>query len=202
MGMFDNYRYDSGSMYNLTDCTKSIFKRTQLSPPNIVYDKAGNIRSASWNCTEMFSWTIPLKYYAFVEYDALIFDNADEQPTTNTKGNKCQKAYNTLTHQEWLCKGRHFDEYLWQEIPLETCSECGMRIAFNWEYTQKSVIVNIFNFRRELLKTTETNAADNLIFIVDKELSNLFVSGQYYLQIMLKDDIDNTELMFIPITIN
>jgi len=197
--MFSNYNYsDSGMKYNLTSDFPPINKEITTQPPYKKFDKAGNLISICWNEHDIFVLQDTFNKNIFVEADARIYDNEEEHPNETTFGGCCQKAYNTVTWKCWSCCGKHLGKYEWQEIPLVECENGSLRITLTRDVTNKTLVTNILNFRREVIYSFE---GDSISIEINKEKQPLLVQGQYFLEEILKSENDTQTIKILPITI-
>jgi len=103
-----------------------------------------------------------------------------------------------VTWKCWSCCGKHLGKYEWQEIPLVECENGSLRITLTRDVTNKTLVTNILNFRREVIYSFE---GDSISIEINKEKQPLLVQGQYFLEEILKSENDTQTIKILPITI-
>lgn len=106
----------------------------------------------------------------------------DGEPTTSTSAMVGSRAYNLSTMESWLCKGYEKVDnasstwnFIWEKDEEMYVNKYGsIFIPFpDSYYVNKSVKINIYNFRYELLKTVELGkASKEIYFDINEELVN------------------------------
>ena len=98
----------------------------------------------------------------------------------------------------WNCCGKHLGKYEWQEIPLVECKNGSLIITLIHDTTNKTLVTNILNFRREIIYSFKGNIIE---FEINKEKQPMLVQGQYFLEEILKSENNSQIIKIIPITI-
>lgn len=106
----------------------------------------------------------------------------DGEPSVTTSAMIGSRAYNISTMESWLCKEYEKVDvktntwnFIWEKDEEMYINKYGtIFIPFSDSYyDKKSVKINIYNFRYELLKTIELeNASKEIYFNIDEELVN------------------------------
>ena len=199
MSMFNNYS-TSGLKYNLTETCPAVYKDVDTSNVINETDCAGNLQKLSWFEKSVFELTDTVNKNIIVDCDARIYEVAGEGPTDITRGEQCQKAYNTVDNKCWTCYGFHKGVYRWEEIPIVENLTGESIITLQQDMTDKKVIINILNFRRELIYSFESPSSEIAIHI-DTDKYPLLVQGQYWLEELVVSDNTTTVIKIVPITI-
>ena len=153
-----------------------------------------------WHYGDTINLQFDLVGYITVETDSIIYTISNEMPDENTVGNIDQKAYNIVDLKSWTCKAIIDNRYIWEEDNEFTYPVNGNTDVYlsAKEYLQgKKLKISFYNFRYEPFFETTLNA-DNLVTLsIDKELSEKFVKGVYYLTLELYDNIANTYISIL-----
>ena len=203
MGMFDNYDnlhedYVPDNRHSNSDRT---MEKIDTSKVHKVYNAKGNFVGVSWHRGETVDLEFPLCDRVFVDSDAIIYEGADECPTPLTIGHSGQKAYNVVDKKSWTCVGISNQHYIWTlDAELLVPADGTKEIIFPRDWTDKSVIFNIYNFRWEEVFAQTVEAADNVVLPIGAELSESLYEGSYYCVVKLQKEGSSeviTKLMLI-----
>lgn len=199
MSIFNNYD-TSGLKYNLTESCPVVYKEINTNDYKKETDCAGNLTKLCWYEKSVFNLTDTINKNIIVDCDARIYETTGEGPTDITRGEQCQKAYNTVDNKCWTCYGFHKGKYKWEEIPIVENLTGELLITLQQDMTNKKVISNILNFRREVIYTFEYETS-NIEIPIDIIKYPLLVQGQYWLEELIVSDTETIVVKIIPITI-
>ena len=153
-----------------------------------------------WHYGDTINLQFDLVGYITVETNSIIYTISNESPDENTVGNIDQKAYNITDLKSWTCTAIIDNRYIWAEDNEFIYPDNGDTDVYlsAKEYLQgKKLKISFYNFRYEPFFEATLNA-DNLVTLsIDKELSEKFVKGVYYLTLELYDDIANTYISIL-----
>lgn len=181
MSMFDNYD-NLSSEYIPSNTLSDIEQYTTLDfdVPQKELNAKGEFVGYKWHYGETFSLKFSVKIPITVHRDAIVYDLPNDGPTTTTVGHKGQQAFNTVDMCSWVCTGDRGGLYVWAKHDDLTHPVNGDRtIELVPDMSNKGLLIEVFNFRRELLHTTSNNGAIDIFFNVDKDITELFKPGAY-----------------------
>ena len=199
MSIFNNYD-TSGLKYNITETCPAVYNEVNTKDYQVITDYAGNLTKLCWYEKSVFTLTDTVNKNIIVDCDARIYETSGEGPTELTRGEQCQKAYNTVDNKCWTCYGFHKGIYKWEEIPIVENLTGEIVITLQQDMTNKKVISNILNFRREVVYTFESETP-NIEIPIDINKYPLLVQGQYWLEEIIMSENEADVIKIIPITI-
>ena len=150
-----------------------------------------------------------------VEKDAIIYTAEGEKPSAGTKAYQGQTAYNTYDLTKYICTSENNSGYIWEETTWKTFSKEQVSCEEKEQYKiiivsdeaaekymqNKTVVFKLYNFRFEkIFETYEENSAKFNI-VIDTELSNKLVPGNYFCTFSLIDENDTYLRSFYKINI-
>ena len=126
-----------------------------------------------------------------VKEDSIIYKYSGQAPDTNTEGYMYQNAYNLIDCICWTCIGIVNGVYVWLRNDCLTYPEDGTKeITFTPDMLSKTLKVDIYNFRWELVKSYEQNYTNTITIDIDEELSKELCSGIYNCVVTVQTDIE------------
>lgn len=181
MGMFDNYNNIDINYIpdNVSDKSENaVYKPTTL--PEILYNIKGNRVAYTWNLGDTFIWQIGLNHTIKVEINSIIYHTTGAGPDTLTKGSVGQKAYNLVDMYSWQCVKSIEGEYIWKQDEHFTYPINGeVNIALE-PIIEGSLTFELYNFRREHLKTFTEFNGNKVLVNINTELNEELQQGVYY----------------------
>jgi hypothetical protein len=187
--MFYNYQNISDSYIpnNLINAFPSHTKDSKLvskemSKPFEEYNTKGELTGYFWRYGETLNLEFNLDGEIIVENNAIIFKLSPQAPNINTQGTIGQRAYNIIDLISWTCLGKNGPDYIWQQDKEFTYPPVGNSIYLSAEdyLKDKQVEVALYNFRMEPICKKVYAGSPNIIFAIDRELSQQLVKGIYY----------------------
>lgn len=227
MSMFENYKNNSYTAYNITAPKVSTLTQRYLYSPIVAYDKFHNIKGFVWDPNDKFTLNLNLGIKINILENSIVYENSAQKPDFNTKGVKGQRCYNTADGKSWVCKGTLSDAidegwipllsstainpewesiitalksnpdsnntntsaFIWEEDSLVTFVKDGTKEIILKPYmNNKSMEVNILNFRHEIIYSYEFDNTDKCQIHIDKDSTPLLVEGQFFINIIVKTE--------------
>lgn len=191
MSMFDSYNniciLDTPD--NIHNEPAKEYNTISSDKPSKIYDINNKFVGYAWNYGDIFTFNINVNDIIKVHRDSIIFDETDETPNSQTRGYKGQQAYNTVDKVSWTCVGHMNGLYVWVRDTEITYDKDGTKeIELTTDISNKTVEVNIYNFRYELIKTFE-NSNCNLVSIdINESIYEVLPSGLYKCVVRITDD--------------
>ena len=151
------------------------------------YNALGQLQGYFWYYGDTINLSIDLFGNAEVEKNSIIFYAHGEAPNAETIADINQRAYNIADSKAWQCVATGE----WEEIPYnaETVGPTTSMYITAQEYLKgKKAIVRILNFRHEEVFCKEMDASNRISINLDKETSEKFTRGTYYLTLQLSTD--------------
>lgn len=105
MSMFDKYEDNSYTAYNISPVKIATIAERYLKSPIVGYDKYHNVKEFIWDPEDQFTLNISAGVKVRVLDNSIIYESTGSAPTSETRGVKGQRAYNTIDGKSWLCKG-------------------------------------------------------------------------------------------------
>ena len=205
MSMFDNYN-------NIHDEYISSNKdkhRQQYIPadrkPYEEYNEEGELIGYSWRYGDRVNLQFELSGEITIPDNSIVYSVSGYTPTSATKGEINQKAYNVMDLISWTCVMASTDEYMWLQDDEFTYPEQGKNVFFTLaDYIKgKTIRLNIFNFRHEEIYTENFEGNTTIELQINNKLSAKLIKGIYYLDMVVCDQendnyinaIDNLQLI-------
>jgi len=191
MSMFDSYNnLREHYIPSNVDVSLPIQRKTYESGfPHVELDRWGNPNGYSWQYGETGEIEFPLNKVVYVEENAIVYTERGEHPTTATEGTYGQRAYNTVDLKTWVCKTLDKNIYVWEEMVGFSYPKNGVKEihlgALNHPVT---AVIQIYNFREELIYSKSMETADKAILIIDEELSKKLLKGTYSCSVTVIDN--------------
>lgn len=204
--MFDNYNNLSTSYIPNNQKITDTFNRIEFNnkEPRKEFSNDGLFMGYSWN----YGDTVEIPYSIYktvpVEDNAIIYYESGKGPSKDTIGLLNQKAYNIVDLKLWICKTLDQSIYNWVEQDKFTYPAHGKKmVTLNSDInmSDKSIEVNICNFRKEVIYTETFSGQTTVKVNIDKDLSKKLLKGIYYITFsIVGEDYKNLdESLFILI---
>lgn len=198
MALFDNYENLGNAIPNNLYArypVKEIYKR-----PYEQYNAQGEFVGYFWNYGTTVNLQFDLSGEITVEGNAIIYTVAYQKPTKATKGFIGQKAYNIVDLTSWTLDNIVGEDYNWIEdsefqYPVEGSKN--IYIDATDYLKDKKVIVSLYDFRMEKIDERLFEGNTNIVYIIDKELSDKLVKGIYYCSLVIYDPVALTYITVI-----
>lgn len=163
------------------------------------YNALGELQGYFWHQGDTINLSFNIDGEVRVENDAIIYTAIGDAPSTDTVGRIGQKAYNVIDQKSWECTAIDGDSYTWTQDSEFTYPEDGARSVYVTasEYLKgKQAKVTLYNFRYEKEYAWILDASPIININIDKELSDKFIKGTYYLTLQIFDD---NSLLYIDV---
>lgn len=209
MTMFDTYdnlsdNYRPGNFNPV--CPKPnnpCLKPLKPTRPYEEYNALGELVGYWWNWGDTINLDFNITGTIVVEDNALIYSAVGECPSPITIGEIGQKAYNVVDLKSWTCTAiddtQETIAFIWTLDEEFDNPEEGDRNIYTTvaEFmADKYVSVQIFNFRMEQIAIKTFNGAQQIVFPIDKELSEKMVKGIYYCRLTVWSGTDLSRTIF------
>lgn len=201
MSMFDNYNKDSEKSCNITSSYFRNIEKVDVGSILYTRDTAGNLIKVSWNENDKFLFKDTINVNIIVDSSSKIYEVTTLGPTEKTEGDIGQRAYNTVDWRCWICKGQKDEKYIWKETTLYQDLDGNKIIPLQFPSYNTTITANILNFRRETIYTFDFHNTTQVSIPIDKEKLPLLVQGQYFVELILSNEVDSQTLKTLPITI-
>lgn len=183
---FDNYDNP-----NLSD--DNVYVEINTTLPRKEYNVKGKFVGYSWVYGDTLQLNFSVNKKIYVNDDSLIYTSTGDAPGRNTVGTVYQKAYNTVDLKSWTCIGNELVDdnivYLWEQDKVLTYIGNGNKVIYlTPDMSDKSVKIEITNFRKEVVHTAIFEHTNDVILDIDTELSNKLLSSVYYCNAYLVTD--------------
>ena len=184
--MFDNYNNLSTSYIPNNQKITDTFNRIEFNneEPRKEFSNDGLFIGYSWN----YGDTVEIPYSIYktiaVEDNAIIYYESGEGPSKDTAGLLNQKAYNVADLKLWICETLDQSIYNWVEQNKFTHPTTGKKMVTlnsDIDMSDKSIEVNICNFRKEVIYTETFSGKTTIKVNIDKDLSKKLLKGIYYI---------------------
>ena len=184
--MFDNYNNLSTSYIPNNQKITDTFNRIEFNnkEPRKEFSNDGLFIGYSWN----YGDTVEIPYSIYktipVEDNAIIYYESEKGPSKDTVGLLNQKAYNIVDLKLWICKTLDQSIYNWVEQDKFTYPTHGKKMVTlnsDIDMSDKSIEVNICNFRKEVIYTETFSGQTTVKVNIDKDLSKKLLKGIYYI---------------------
>ena len=184
--MFDNYNNLSTSYIPNNQKITDTFNRIEFNnkEPRKEFSNDGLFIGYSWN----YGDTVEIPYSIYktipVEDNAIIYYESEKGPSKDTVGLLNQKAYNIVDLKLWICKTLDQSIYNWVEQDKFTYPTHGKKMVTlnsDIDMSDKSIEVNICNFRKEVIYTETFSGQTSVKVNIDKDLSKKLLKGIYYI---------------------
>lgn len=188
MGMFDTYDNLPDNYVPDNRLSDEYFSEgsNEAMKPEKVYNAKGNFIGLRWSKGDILDIEFPIQRPTYIEDDALVYSVTSECPDTSTVGYTGQKAYNLADRCSWTCSGVAQPYYIWVKDAELTLPTSGTKeVYFTEDFTNKTVSIDIYNFRWESVFHTDLDAAKNVQLSIDEGLSNQLSEGIYYCKVKL-----------------
>lgn len=201
MSMFDNY--DNQNIFhvpnNISVNPAKEYNTIDTSIPKKIYDIKNNFIGYSWDYGDTFDLILSVNNKIPVKHDSIIFSEPNITPTTDTAGYKGLQAYNTIDNKSWTCVGTINGLYVWVEDDEVTYAINGTTIIeMQRDVMDKTIIVDIYDFRWEHIKSYEESNSHTIACRIDDTLQ----SGLYYCTVKLVGENKNELISKFSLTIN
>ena len=165
------------------------------SLPKKLCDIKNRFIGYTWNYGDKFDLNLSLNNIIPVREDSIIYTKQEEKPCTNTLGYKGLQAYNTVDNKSWTCVGLIDGVYIWIEDDEVTYALDGSKlIEMVKDMTGKTMRVDFYNFRWELIYSYEANDTSTISYHIDDDFYKAMGSGIYYTTIRAIDE-ESSKLM-------
>lgn len=181
MGMFTNYDNLSNTYIpdNVSPNTEyALYKPTNL--PEILYNVKGNKVAHTWTLGDTFIWQVGLNETIKVELNSIIYHSTGDEPDAVTKGSIGQRAYNIVDMCSWQCVDYTDNEYVWKKDKNFTYPLDGEVTLSLKPVIDGSLVFELYNFRREHLKTFTEFDGNKVLVNINTELNDELQQGIYY----------------------
>lgn len=130
-----------------------------------------------------------------------------QAPTEHTEALKGSRAYNLETMESWLCTDyeRVNNAWIFNWVKDEQMYQDRNGTVFHAfpdsYYENKTAIINIYNFRYELLGSVELTNISKIIYldVSDEVINTCFKNrNSYQCEVVLKDIEDNGKTVILP----
>jgi len=169
-------------------------EKVEYKLPIELYNSNDEFIGYTWHYGDTFTLSLPVNKKVKVEEDAIIYEEAEKEPTTETEGTYGQKCYNTVDFKLWTCKTLDQTVYKWEEesaftVPKNGSQEITLQVFS--DVIGKTVVVELLNFRGESIKEFTINASDPFQININEEVAKLLVKGIYLMTVtVVSDDSD------------
>lgn len=182
MNMFFNYDNLSEKYIpnNSTPQDSGSVETINNTLPLPFYNIRGTFLGYTWTLGDTFIWPVTVNKNIKVEYDAILFNEADMMPDKSTEGYTGQKAYNTVDIKSWTCLGTIDDTTIWSQDDTFTYPTYGVAEINLTPKIDGQLEFKIYDFRWEHIKTFSNSSDNTLLINVDKELNEMLSQGVYY----------------------
>lgn len=184
MSMFDNYDSINPDIVpnNLDNNTPlEVISIKDNSIPRTLYDIKNRFIGYAWEYGDEFNFTLSVNDIIKVNANSIIYENFGEQPVISTPGYDGKKAYNILDNKSWTCRGLIGGMYKWETDKEVTYDANGTKeIEMFKNMTDKSILVQIYDRRWELVKSFENSGLNQITCRFDKDIYETIKSGIYY----------------------
>ena len=137
---------------------------------------------------------IDIDSYILVNDGDIVYYISGEDPNTGTEAEIGAKAYNVVDLISWELKNivNNNSTYMWRRDEVFTFSANSKNVVELPEayYENKKFNISFFNFRYELIYSTEQDAHKETHFNLTKEIADEYFNfkGLYYMQVDLIDE--------------
>lgn len=163
------------------------------------YNALGELDGYYWNYGDTINLSFHIDGELTVESDAIIYSAIGEEPTEETVGEIDQRAYNVVDLKSWTCVSIDDGKYTWEKDEEFTYPLDGgktLYVTAREFLNGKSAKITIYNFRYEKVFETTLDAAPIISYSIDKETSEIFGRGTYYLTLQV---FDKASLLYISV---
>ena len=203
MGIFDNYENLNPDYIPDNSSEKPSDERRCLNEklPRKTFNVKGNFVGYRWSYGDIFDLTFSVNKQIAVYSDSIVYDVSGAFPSTTTVGKISQQAYNIVDLKSWTCVGINEDVYIWVEDECVSYPVNGDKyIDFVPNMKNKTLKVELYNFRWESIKTFTQTGQNEIVVSVDKDTSEELKPGVYYCLVKVQGDEDTAvkqKTMFI-----
>ncbi len=186
MGMFDNYDnlHPDYIPDNTTSGPSNDRKYLDEKLPKKAFNIKGTFIGYKWTYGDTFELVFNVNQTIKVYSNSIIYRESGKHPTTGTKGETGQQAYNLVDVKSWTCVGISSGLYIWVEDDCVSYPSDGdTEIVFipnESENIEVSMKVEIYNFRWEPFDTYSKSGAMTVSVTMDKDTSLKYKPGVYY----------------------
>ena len=191
MGIFDNYENLNPDYIPDNSSEKPSDERKCLNEklPRKAFNVKGNFVGYRWNYGDTFDLTFTVNKQIAVYSNSIVYDVSGESPSITTVGKIGQQAYNIVDIKSWTCVGTSEGVYIWVEDECVSYPVDGDRyIDFVPNMKDKTLKVELYNFRWESIKTFTQIGQNEIVVSVDKYLSEELKPGVYYCIVKVQGD--------------
>lgn len=204
MSMFKSYdNLDTNYVpNNVAEKPTNTFIRMDKSLPKKIYNIKNRFIGYTWNQGDILQFNISVADTIKVKKDSLVYEYSGQGPDTKTPGYRYQQAYNLIDCVSWTCVDIVNGVYVWLRDECLTYSADGTKeITFTPDMLSKTLKVDLYNFRWELIKSYEKHYSNDITIEVDEELSQELSSGIYHCVVSVATDIEtytrNTFMIYV-----
>lgn len=204
MSMFKSYdnldtNYIPNNIKQEPACT---FIKLDKSLPRKLYNLKKQFIGYGWTAGDILKFNVSVADTIKVKEDSIIYEFSGQYPDTKTVGHKYQQAYNLIDCVSWTCVDVVNGVYVWLRNECLTYSADGTKeITFKPDMLSKTLKVDLYNFRWELVKSYEQNYTNTITIDIDEELTQQLSSGIYHCVVSVETDIEtytrNTFMIYI-----
>lgn len=183
MDMFKTYDNLSDNYIpnNTVSDTIGDYKTINNTSLRKVFNAKGSFVGYGWDYGDTVTLRFSCAQSITVSSDSLVYETANEHPTSHTVGKVGQQAYNTVDSKSWTCVGETDGAYIWvQDEGVVYPSDGTKVVTLAPDMTDKELVVELYNFRWELLHSFSKQGAIDISCEIGKDISNTLKSGIYY----------------------
>ena len=201
MGMFDTYDNINTNYIpdNINKQLPQYYNIIDDTYPKKLYDMKGRFQGFSWNYGDEFEFKLTVNNVIKVNKDSIVYTGSGEYPYVGTLGYKGQQAYNIVDNKSWTCIGEVNGLNLWVEDEEIIYDSKGTKeIEFITDMTNKGLILQIYDFQWEPIKSFENFESTELVCTINKDIYNDIKRGLYYaILYVLEDNVKHIKNKFI-----
>lgn len=146
----------------------------------------------AWDYGESVNIEIKHQIHLTLQENA-IYTFEDVDPTESTVGEVGQRYYNLYNLTSFVCESAFEGVYTWQrDENLTFFSNEPIEIDVPINMTGKSTIVELLNFRRELIDEKEFAGQNTINWVLTHEESAKYLGGIYYMNIYIVEEGQET----------
>lgn len=188
MSMFDSYDNLNPRRIpnNISNNPPKEYNIIDTTIPKKMYNVKNEFIGYTWEYGTEFDFIISVNDLIKVKRDSVVYNEIGEEPTTATVGYKGQQCYNTVDNKSWTCVGIIDGFYVWVPDEKVTYAKDGTTtIEMQEDMTARSIRVEIYDFRRELLKSFENSGCNSICCRMDKDIYEVMKSGVHYVTVKI-----------------
>ena len=166
---------------NTVSNTTTEYKTINNTSLKKIFNAKNSFVGYGWDYGDTVTLRFSCKEDITVSSDSIVYETANEGPTSHTVAKAGQQAYNTVDSKSWTCVGQTDGLYIWVEDDELIYPEDGTRvITLAPDMTDKELVVELYNFRWELLHSFSKQGAIDISVDIGKDISATLKPGIYY----------------------